>query len=707
MGKSRLLSSKKAWDTRKTVTVLACAYAACVAVRFLLALASSAYPTINIDEFLYTNLARSIAIGEGLVYHGQPADYAFVVYPLVLSPVYLLFDEGIHLYRLLQLWNICLISLSVFPLFALAKAVSRDAKTALALALLSMLLPDFIIGQMLLSEAILYPLFFTLVYCAYRYWTERRLRDLVWIGVLGGLMYSTKPGQVVPAAAAFALCLVLALREKDGKAALRVCGGIACALAVIGAFYALVIFGFGYETTPFSLYDSQLTVDNDLHLDAFFKSLPLYLYYFILYTGYVGFLLPLTEYPRYERARKRLYAFVLLSLFATMLGTAWVVNRPEYGTDTIHMRYVAMYVPVVLILGLPPLEKPVKKRPSLDTPEQKRFCGLPWTIWAALLVVLLCTVIFGCGAGMRENRAFNFSFSLSILMEKSMPRENEWIGGAIILICLVPIVCMIRKGTLRRSLKAYAAILALLMTVNGAVEYNRLQKDVNHDLPKAAQTIIEHIGDDNVVLVCTTDSRGIWYYSSLMFLDTSFKQNACLISIKDLFIKFHNTEGVYAPLLPTEERGALTRRMTPDTNTFVMDDASFRLIEFAPDVEHAASEDNMLHIIRFTKGQRLAKSSMCSLNSSEMSMITQDSNGVLEVYDEALLSAPLTVRFHLRVSQDTTLSCHTTKEMQTVDIHQGDDWYEITFSRPEKGFNFFIDEGEITIIGYELVGSDA
>ena len=52
-------------------------YISFVLVRFLLALLTSAYPVVNIDEFLYYGMARSIANGEGLMFRGQAADYSY------------------------------------------------------------------------------------------------------------------------------------------------------------------------------------------------------------------------------------------------------------------------------------------------------------------------------------------------------------------------------------------------------------------------------------------------------------------------------------------------------------------------------------------------------------------------------------------------------------------------------------------------------
>ena len=98
-------------------------YFSVVIIRFLLAIITSAYPMVNIDEFLYYGMARSIAEGKGLMFRGQPANYSYILYSLVLSPIYLLGIKGQLLYRVLQLWNTLIISLSVFPLYNIANRI--------------------------------------------------------------------------------------------------------------------------------------------------------------------------------------------------------------------------------------------------------------------------------------------------------------------------------------------------------------------------------------------------------------------------------------------------------------------------------------------------------------------------------------------------------------------------------------------------------
>ena len=133
---------KKSKKPFSMAVVLILTYVGFVLIRFLLAAATHPYPTMVIDELLYYHIARSIANGGGILYLGQPADYTSIFYSLVLSPVYALFPRGTNYMQLMQLWNILLMNLSLFPVYALAKAVTGNQKTAYAVGLVSLLLPD-------------------------------------------------------------------------------------------------------------------------------------------------------------------------------------------------------------------------------------------------------------------------------------------------------------------------------------------------------------------------------------------------------------------------------------------------------------------------------------------------------------------------------------------------------------------------------------
>ena len=91
-------------------------YLAISAVYILLAFLLRRAPIVIIDEGLYTNIARSLAWEGKIAFRGQPVPYPYILYPLLLVPVYRLQALlGGDLYRWVQVFNVLVICTSVFP----------------------------------------------------------------------------------------------------------------------------------------------------------------------------------------------------------------------------------------------------------------------------------------------------------------------------------------------------------------------------------------------------------------------------------------------------------------------------------------------------------------------------------------------------------------------------------------------------------------
>ena len=49
-------------------------------------------PTVIIDEGLYTNIARSLAWEGQIAFRSQPVNYPYILYPILLVPIYKIFE---------------------------------------------------------------------------------------------------------------------------------------------------------------------------------------------------------------------------------------------------------------------------------------------------------------------------------------------------------------------------------------------------------------------------------------------------------------------------------------------------------------------------------------------------------------------------------------------------------------------------------------
>lgn len=115
-------------------------------------------PFIMVDELIYSELARSFAAGDGFLVRGAPASGYSVVYPILISPAYALFDSLPDAYAVVKTTNALLMSLAAVPAYFLARRVVRPP-LALVAAVLAVALPSMAYTGTVMTENAFYPLF--------------------------------------------------------------------------------------------------------------------------------------------------------------------------------------------------------------------------------------------------------------------------------------------------------------------------------------------------------------------------------------------------------------------------------------------------------------------------------------------------------------------------------------------------------------------
>ena len=119
-------------------------------------------PFIMVDEVIWSEIARGIAdAGEPLL-RDQPDPGYSVVYPLLISPVYVLFKGLPSAYEAVKVVNAVVMSLAAVPAYFLARRVVGDGLSLLA-ALLAVALPSLAYTGTVMTENLFYPLFLTFV----------------------------------------------------------------------------------------------------------------------------------------------------------------------------------------------------------------------------------------------------------------------------------------------------------------------------------------------------------------------------------------------------------------------------------------------------------------------------------------------------------------------------------------------------------------
>jgi hypothetical protein len=127
-----------------------------IGLRLLLAWARS---TANLfpDEYIYTELSRSIASSGLPEIRGHVANFPSLLGPLLTAPAWLIHDTVLA-YRIAQAIGVVAMSLAAIPAYLLARRVRLGAGAALGIAAAAVAVPDFLYTSYLVAEPFAYPL---------------------------------------------------------------------------------------------------------------------------------------------------------------------------------------------------------------------------------------------------------------------------------------------------------------------------------------------------------------------------------------------------------------------------------------------------------------------------------------------------------------------------------------------------------------------
>ena len=172
-------------------------------------------PFIMVDEIIWSEVARGIAdAGEPLLRDEPDPGYS-IVYPLLISPVYILFESLPDAYAGVKTLNALIMSLAAVPAFFLARRVVRDGLALLA-ALMAIAIPSMAYTGTVMTENAFYPLF--LVVALVLVFVLERPTPLLVVALLAlvGLAFATRVQTVAIAAAVLLAPVVLAVFEGRG-----------------------------------------------------------------------------------------------------------------------------------------------------------------------------------------------------------------------------------------------------------------------------------------------------------------------------------------------------------------------------------------------------------------------------------------------------------------------------------------------------------
>ena len=687
--KTKNRSKKSIITDKKTALILfLIVYPLTVLIRCLLAAKTHFYTTVLIDEHLYYSIARSIANGEGLLFMGQPANYTSILYPLMISPIYKLFPEGTNFFRIIQWYNICIMNLSLIPVYYLAKDITKDNKTAVVAGIISLLLPDMTLGGMILSESILYPLLYTMMFCAYRYLSGRQIKYLFLIGIIGGLILFTKPGQAATAFVILVYILIKGCKERDRKTILSGIAGLLCMTMIYAVGFLIVRVLLRQQIHVLGVYEDQLQVADGLHLWDFFRALILSPFCFYLMCCGILFVLPILNLRKQGTVYKDFFTITFISLAVLMVGTAWVVNRAEYMYSSIHLRYFASFVPLMLLLSLADVnhEQALFEKKAKNTTSKV-------ILWGSTIYAVLCAFVFGLNAGIDPKSSIICYMSLAALRGISGSASIIVISIAFALAAFVIsllVILLSKKALCRTAL----VLTAFAFIVNTAYAYHHMHSEMLPKVKEDAVTVQEIIGNSDYLYVYATNKRE---YNA--YLDPNTKKSVHMVYVNDLFNNTVKSKGVYQSFIPDVQRGTIPQYPTSDVSLFVIDQDAMKQVILSDAASKLTDDSLYMQAVSVPKDRSWVDAFLAGPVSGE---IKKGTRCFIKIFNEDWRNRTVTVSLELDIKQATTFSVGFSDTSYSFELPAGKDTYSINLEFPTDAISFYAEDSDMTFFSFSI-----
>ena len=603
--------------------ILLIIYLLSIAVRFSLAFLFRHGPTMQIDESLYINIAKSLAAGEGIAYRSQPIPYMYIFYPIVLAPLYL-FPLPFDLYRVVQLYNAVLISTSIFPVYLFAKDFSGSRKKALLASALTLLMPDMQLAGFQMAESVVWPLSLCLIFFSCRLFLsdDKKILYGVLTGLLSALLFWTKPGAIAMGLVLLLSALFLPEDTEFRKRRHAALTGLIVCVSLIVSFYALYVFVFGYNFSLLGLYKKQLTQVSGSWFAAVAEFSLLQLILFAIACGGVCFVLPYACFRTYDASRKCFLSAFTVGLVVTAIGTAALVDmflwNGSFTNPQLHLRYMAMYVPVMVVFSL-----------AANLPNAKK---LPLVVFLSVVAVL--SVVPGGSVGfVKGESTYIDSLALSAwLSDFNVP----YIAGIILSVLLVLYLIFLSFWALHRKLtpvvqKICFAFLTLFLLYNnicGYIACNSHPDLKNYGADAVEMNLLLESRPEEVLIITQQSYDNPFSY----FLESRIRKPYQQVTLDALAESLSKTKGVYSPFIPEDQSPNVGNHSTPETDTFLFGAFVAEHVEFSPSVSLRKSQNENFTLAQVPDGNPLASTILHGLDANNLS---EGNSAQLFVLDES------------------------------------------------------------------------
>ena len=673
-----------------------------VVLRFGLALVTSANPFIMPDELLYSNIARSLISGDGVSFRNQPITFTNLLYPFLISPIYAFSPPGLE-FRSIQLFNAIAMNLAVFPTFHIARRFLEDRKIIWGITAVSILLPDMILTNRIMSEAVLYPLFMYVVYRIFRRYDgeDNTVRGALTVSLASFLLMECKAvAAVVPIVFAGLLLFefILAFRKKESRINGRTAfhKDLRYILIFIGAFLLLLLsarivnqyfWGVDYRAKSFYLSaSSALTLD---HIKRTVPGILLYLFFVPVAMGVFPLLVPASGFRLFSESQRKKLRFTLLSLSGYVLAAVFLIFDQEtignYWQGRIHIRYVFMYLPILLMFFFAPALERFK-------------INLKLIGSLAFLLAMTASVSF---AALLSNRTYCVdALSLSYIIFDDAALNMKLFSQIAFIVFIAVVLWLMRAGLQKKAVYTVAVCLIAGIAANNFFGYDlnfhNAEKTLAADAGEAAR-ILNH---EQTLL---TVSDGLYFGNILSTLDTAMSDAPYMISLEDLCESLGDY-GKLGSVMPSKYWSENPVNAADSIDYAVFESAAFYKLVPASGATVTSTANGCYGIVKPSESGLLLHSALAGINSTGI----PGANAALYIFDPTLLAQKeITVYLEIMAVGGDTVTLSTESETFTCDAPAGTNWIYATFTLSEGQtklpVHIMTGSGTTAVVTYQLM----
>ena len=365
------------------------------------------------------------------------------------------------------------------------------------------------------------------------------------------------------------------------------------------------------------------------------------------------------------------------------VGTAWAINRSEYAVTVIHTRYIAMFIPLLLMLCCSPCP---------DNERNLKSSRVLFVSLGAYFLLVIC--LFGVRSGIDYSTSEIFNLSFAMFREVLIPEGNDWFWGISIFTALVLSAWSVFVQDRRRQNKAAFILLAAVIVLSNYAGYKKMYSVYSKTLKPASQELLSSINNEDYIYVCNSDIQ--YDYA----LDSLSDKGSNLVPEEELAAALSENNGIYQPFVQKKQRGFLPVLKTKDVRVFVFDNDIVGHTVFSPSAEivNPDSNEELVTAVRITPGERFIDNMITGIQNS---VCSRGETCFLWNFEAAETGNPFTVKLDIEFSDaghlyvNNSPAAEVPKGRGTIDIESPEDGSIMISVR--------CDEADITIHSAEFV----